>query len=192
MASLYESLAPKSEYWERKKQQPEEIAKLENSTTVYVGNLSIYTREECIYALFAKCGEVKKLIIGLNRQNKTPCGFCFVEFYSHQEAGYAVDCLNQAKLDGRTIRVDWDTGFVEGRQFGRGKSGGQIRDEVRGYDDPERAQPGQQFQKKGGDYDRDRRGDHDRDRRGDYDRDRRGDYGGRRRGGGGSRERSHV
>lgn len=25
------------------------------------------------------------------------------------------------------IRTDWDTGFKEGRQYGRGKTGGQVR-----------------------------------------------------------------
>lgn len=29
------------------------------------------------------------------------------------------------------IRVDWDIGFSEDRQYGRGKSGGQVRDEHR-------------------------------------------------------------
>lgn len=29
------------------------------------------------------------------------------------------------------VRTDWDAGFIEGRQFGRGKSGGQVRDEYR-------------------------------------------------------------
>lgn len=29
------------------------------------------------------------------------------------------------------IRVDWDAGFIEGRQYGRGKTGGQVRDEYR-------------------------------------------------------------
>ena len=31
-----------------------------------------------------------------------------------------------------------DIGFNEDRQFGRGKSGGQFRDEKRDYEDPER------------------------------------------------------
>ena len=26
----------------------------------------------------------------------------------------------------RIIRTDWDAGFIEGRQYGRGKSGGQV------------------------------------------------------------------
>jgi hypothetical protein len=30
------------------------------------------------------------------------------------------------RLDDRIIRTDWDAGFIEGRQYGRGKSGGQV------------------------------------------------------------------
>ncbi len=52
---------------------------LKKSTTLYVGNLSFYTTEEQIYALFSKAGEVKRIIMGLDRITKTPCGFCFVE-----------------------------------------------------------------------------------------------------------------
>jgi len=35
------------------------------------------------------------------------------------------------KLDERIVRTDLDPGFKEGRQYGRGKSGGQVRDEYR-------------------------------------------------------------
>ncbi len=60
---------------------PEEYqAKLNNSTTLYVGNLSFYTSEDQIYELFSMCGEVKRVIMGLDRVKKTPCGFCFVEY----------------------------------------------------------------------------------------------------------------
>jgi nuclear cap-binding protein subunit 2 len=38
---------------------------------------------------------------------------------------------NGTKLDERVIRCDLDPGFKEGRQFGRGRSGGQVRDEYR-------------------------------------------------------------
>jgi len=49
-----------------------------------------------------------------------------------------VNCLSNTKLDNRVIRVDWDVGFSEGRQFGRGKNGVQWRDCFRENDDPER------------------------------------------------------
>jgi nuclear cap-binding protein subunit 2 len=38
---------------------------------------------------------------------------------------------NGTKLDERVIRCDLDPGFKEGRQFGRGRNGGQVRDEYR-------------------------------------------------------------
>ncbi|RRT47919.1 hypothetical protein B296_00031136 [Ensete ventricosum] len=40
-------------------------------------------------------------------------------------------------LDDRPIRVDFDWGFEEGRQWGRGRSGGQVRDEYRTDYDPD-------------------------------------------------------
>ena len=49
--------------------------------------------------------------------------------------------LKYERLDERIIRVDWDIGFVEGRQFGRGRSGGQVRDELRTYEDSGRGGP---------------------------------------------------
>ena len=50
------------------------------STTLYVGNLSYYTTEEQIHELFSKCGDIKRIIMGLDKVRKTPCGFCFVEY----------------------------------------------------------------------------------------------------------------
>ncbi|PHH62935.1 hypothetical protein CDD81_6568 [Ophiocordyceps australis] len=104
---------------------------LANATTLYVGNLSFYTTEEQVYELFSKCGEIKRLVMGLDRFQKTPCGFCFVEYYTHQDALDCMKYIGGTKLDERVIRTDLDPGFEEGRQYGRGKSGGQVRDEYR-------------------------------------------------------------
>ncbi len=38
--------------------------------------------------------------------------------------------VNGTRLDDRIIRTDWDAGFKEGRQYGRGKSGGQVSDKA--------------------------------------------------------------
>ena len=54
-------------------------------------------------------------------------GFCFVEYYTRSDAEYAMRYINQTRLDDRIIRTDWDAGFIDGRQFGRGRSGGQVR-----------------------------------------------------------------
>lgn len=56
-----------------------DFEKLRNSTTLYVGNLSYYTTETQLFEFFSSVGEVKRIIMGLNKQTKTPCGFCFVE-----------------------------------------------------------------------------------------------------------------
>mmetsp|Transcript_10379 Transcript_10379/g.25967 ORF Transcript_10379/g.25967 Transcript_10379/m.25967 type:complete len:220 (+) Transcript_10379:267-926(+) len=110
---------------------------LNTSTTVYVGNLSFYTTEEQIWELFAqataapKPHAVKRITMGLNRETKTPCGFCFVEFHTRRAAEQAVAWVSGRCLDNRDVRVDLDWGFREGRQYGRGKSGGQVRDEFR-------------------------------------------------------------
>ncbi|OZC08119.1 hypothetical protein X798_04912 [Onchocerca flexuosa] len=96
------------------------------SKTLYVGNLSYYTTEEQTYELFSRAGDIKRIIMGIDRFKKTPCGFCFVEYYLREDAEDAMRCINGTRLDDRIIRTDWDAGFVEGRQYGRGKHGGQV------------------------------------------------------------------
>ena len=56
--------------------------------------------------------------MGLNRNDKTPCGFCFVEYYTHQDALDCMKYIGGTKLDERIIRTDLDPGFQEGRQYG--------------------------------------------------------------------------
>lgn len=104
---------------------------LSQTTTLYIGNMSYYTTEEQLYELLGKCGEVKKIIMGLDKFKRTPCGFCFVEYYTRADTENAMRYINGTRLDDRIIRTDFDAGFIEGRQYGRGKSGGQVRDEYR-------------------------------------------------------------
>ena len=67
--------------------------------------------------------------MGLDRFKKVPCGFAFVEFIHRIDALNAVANLTGTKLDGMPIRVELDAGFKPGRQYGRGTSGGQVRDD---------------------------------------------------------------
>lgn len=48
-------------------------------------------------------------------------------YYTRAGAENAMRFINGTRLDDRIIRTDWDAGFKEGRQYGRGKSGGQVR-----------------------------------------------------------------
>ncbi|KAA3482787.1 nuclear cap-binding protein subunit 2 isoform X2 [Gossypium australe] len=127
MASLFKDPAKLSAYRDRRfnGSQEEFEQALLTSTTVYIGNMSFYTTEEQVYELFSRAGEIKKIIMGLDKNSKTPCGFCFVLYYSREDAEDAVKYISGTILDDRPIRVDFDWGFVEGRQWGRGRSGGQ-------------------------------------------------------------------
>ncbi|KAK6925489.1 RNA recognition motif domain [Dillenia turbinata] len=99
--------------------------------------MSFYTTEEQVYELFSRAGEIKKIIMGLDKNTKTPCGFCFILYYSREDAEDSVKYISGTILDDRPIRVDFDWGFQEGRQWGRGRSGGQVRDEYRTDYDPD-------------------------------------------------------
>jgi nuclear cap-binding protein subunit 2 len=133
MAHLYKDTGVKSLYADRKFMGGKDAWQdaLEASTTLYIGNLSFFTTEEQLYELFSRSGELKRVIMGLDRYTKTPCGFCFVEFHHRESTEDALRLISGCKLDERIIRVDWDGGFVEGRQYGRGRSGGQVREEYR-------------------------------------------------------------
>ena len=48
------------------------------STTVYIGNLAFVTTDAQILALFGRCGTVERVIMGLNKVTKLPCGFAFI------------------------------------------------------------------------------------------------------------------
>ncbi|CAK9208579.1 unnamed protein product [Sphagnum troendelagicum] len=139
MARLFKNPDQLSAYRDRRflGTQEEFEHALRTSVTVYVGNLSFYTTEEQIYEVFSRTGELKKIIMGLDKNSKTPCGFCFVVYYTREDAEEAVKYISGTILDDRPIRVDFDWGFQEGRQWGRGRSGGQVRDEYRTDYDPD-------------------------------------------------------
>jgi nuclear cap-binding protein subunit 2 len=149
MAYLYHSTEPKSLYLADtfKGSEDEYRESLKRTRTVYVGNLSFHTTEEQIYELFSLCGPVRRVVLGLHREDRTPGGFCFVEFYGRESADLSVRTLNKMVLDDRPLRVDYDYGFEGGRENGRGKFGGQVRDDRRPeFDwDPQRGGFGRGF-----------------------------------------------
>jgi len=140
MARLFLDQEPLTQYKDRAfpGSLDDYLLALRTSTTLYVGNVSFYTSEGQLYAAFARCGTIKRLIMGLDREKRTPCGFAFVEYASRADAEKCARYMNGTKVDDREIRVDFDWGFVDGREYGRGKSGGQVRDEYRAYYDSAR------------------------------------------------------
>lgn len=141
MAELYHK-TDKPQYfcWDRKYYEnvEDQLKTLAQSTTIYIGNMSFYTTEVQIHETFAQAGPIKRIIMGLNLNTKEPCGFCFVEFFSRESAAVALNYVNNTVCDDRILRCDLDGGFLPGRQFGRGKTGGQRRDDYRMEYDPGR------------------------------------------------------
>ena len=113
------------------------LTSLAHSSTLYIGNLSFTTREEQLLAAFhlPTLAYPISLHMGLNSLTKQPCGFAFVCFATPQQAQVTRAVLHTLQVDERTVGIDMDQRFKAGREWGRGKSGGQIRDEVRqGWD----------------------------------------------------------
>lgn len=134
MSELYHTeTKPQLICWDRKYYNnfQDQLKALKYSRTIYVGNLSFFTTESQILETFNKVGPVKRVIMGLNLFSKTPCGFCFVEYYNQEHMRAALKYTSGTICDERVIRCDADGGFRPGRQYGRGRSGGQIRDERR-------------------------------------------------------------
>lgn len=79
---LNANTAEKKLYWDRSHySSPDaQIRALAHSSTVYVGNLAFSTRSVHLRRCFEMLGPVKAVHLGLHRENKTPCGFAFVEF----------------------------------------------------------------------------------------------------------------
>lgn len=135
------STEDKKLYWDRSHyDSPESQMKaLSKSSTLYIGNMAFSTRSYNVYSHFSQIGPIKRVVMGMDRFQKTPCGFGFVEYVHREDALLAISNLTSTQLDGRIIRVELDAGFQPGRQYGRGASGGQVRDDKRrGKIDPAR------------------------------------------------------
>ena len=53
-----------------------------------------------MYELFSMCGEVKRIIMGLDRIKKTPCGFCFIEYPTKlPRFSTSITCMHMPSLE---------------------------------------------------------------------------------------------
>ena len=50
----------------------------------------------------------------------------FIRYFKRSDAEDCMRYINGTRLDDRVLRTDWDAGFTDGRQYGRGQSGGQV------------------------------------------------------------------
>jgi RNA recognition motif-containing protein len=96
---------------------------------LYVGNLSYSTTQDSLYEAFGAHGAVEEVAVITDRETGRPRGFAFVSMNNDQEARAAIEALNGAELDGRTITVNearpkMDRGGGGGGRGGYGGGGG--------------------------------------------------------------------
>ncbi len=76
------------------------------NTKLFVGNLSFNTTENDLQDAFAAHGVVTEANLMTDRTTGRPRGFAFVTMGSPEEAQKAIQALNGANLDGRTLTVN--------------------------------------------------------------------------------------
>jgi RNA recognition motif-containing protein len=72
---------------------------------IYVSNLSFNVRDEDLQEYFAEYGEVTSAKVILDKFTNKSRGFAFVEMADEEAAKKAIQELDGASVDGRTINV---------------------------------------------------------------------------------------
>jgi RNA recognition motif-containing protein len=90
------------------------------SKKLFVGSLSWGTNDDALREAFAVHGEIREAVVITDRDTGRSRGFGFVTFEDDEAADKAVEALNGAELDGRTIRVD----VAHAKERNRGGGGG--------------------------------------------------------------------
>jgi cold-inducible RNA-binding protein len=75
------------------------------SKRIYVGNLSLQTTEQNLFALFAQIGQVESVTIITDRATDRSQGFAFVEM-GDEDAEQAIAQLNGTEVGGRSLTVN--------------------------------------------------------------------------------------
>ena len=73
---------------------------------IYVGNLNYTVTEDELREVFEEYGEVEKSAIIMDRMTGRAKGFGFVEMASDDDAKKAIESLDGAELNGRSMRVN--------------------------------------------------------------------------------------
>ena len=84
---------------------------------IFVGNLSFGTTEDSLRSMFQSYGAVDRVNIVTDRDSGQPRGFAFIEMSVDSDGDKAINALNGADLDGRSLNVN------EARPKGSGAGG---------------------------------------------------------------------
>lgn len=87
---------------------------------IYVGNLDYQITEEDLRDIFEEYGTVTSTKVVIDRDSNRSKGFGFVEMQEQAEGQKAIDELDGAELEGRTMRVNVARERTDRRGGGRG------------------------------------------------------------------------
>lgn len=73
---------------------------------IYVGNLSYNSDDATLRELFSRHGSVIKAQVVMDRETGRSRGFGFVEMENSSAANAAIQALNGAEVDGRSLKVN--------------------------------------------------------------------------------------
>lgn len=90
---------------------------------IYVGNLPFSTTESDLHDAFSEHGDVSSVSIITDRETGRSRGFGFVEMNDDGAAREAINAMNGAQLDGRSLTVN-EARPREDRAGGGGRGGG--------------------------------------------------------------------
>ncbi|QQR91816.1 MAG: RNA-binding protein [Myxococcales bacterium] len=98
------------------------------SNKLFVGSLSFNTDDHVLREAFEKFGEVTEAQVITDRETGRSRGFGFVTFADASASRSAMEQMNGAELDGRTLNVneaqERQSGGGGGARGGRGGGGG--------------------------------------------------------------------
>lgn len=90
------------------------------SNKLFVGGLSWDTDDNSLRSAFEPHGEIQEAKVITDRETGRSRGFGFVTYVNGADADKAIEAMNGATLDGRTLKVD----AAQDKQRGGGGGGG--------------------------------------------------------------------
>ncbi len=74
--------------------------------TLYIGNLSYDATEEHLREVFEKYGEIRRIVLPVDRETGKRRGFAFVELVDESQETVAIEDLDGATWLGRVLKVN--------------------------------------------------------------------------------------
>ena len=83
------------------------MSETKSQTKLFIANLPWSLRGKDLKEIFSEYGEVIYAKVILDRETWKSKGFGFIEFANSEDATKAVQEMNEAEINGRTIKLDF-------------------------------------------------------------------------------------